>query len=538
MVAIFARRAIQNWLEDNLPCVGREGTRQQVRRLNDRKNPANVIPAVWEVGIIFALRKLGRVEFERPQGTGRTRPDVWFQPNDKSFEFLADIATVSDAGLHDRSWVTDFQLALLRMKIKEGIGHLPIQVDFGRIETGKFGDSQVRAALPPKGQGEAFLARIIRPFLRTIASDPTQAAARTIQETEFQVRVSYDPQSRFGGGAYPAYTLAYSLEGNPVFRTLREKAKQLKASGYSGLRGIILCDGGCDLVHRSGQVGAGCYRLDQVVQHFLMTTETVGFVLVIAFQSQRQIFHSTMKHSLEARLFINKAIADQAGPLQVLLQVPHVLPLPIQEPWNAFPKGINGPPKSRPSQAFKASRSFVAMEVADLLGLMTGTLEQDDWLFEWLPTLEPVPFDQIPKRLITPAFVFSNMHATGQMPASMRIVKQENDDADLVEFDFEGRTDNSFDGQKTIFSTDQNFLSVDAKELIGLLGGEIKQSVWLDTWSRVDPDGLSRLRLLTLEGHLLNSVRALARVGDGLPLIEFGFGAIDAGVGEFQVPKG
>ncbi|HZE69889.1 MAG TPA: hypothetical protein VE135_10245 [Pyrinomonadaceae bacterium] len=59
------------------------------------------------------------------------------------------------------------------------------------------------------------------------------------------------------------------------------KYEQLKDSGYSGLRGIILCDGGSDLFHhQEGDFGT-TYGVDQIVRHFLKidnVREVIGFV--------------------------------------------------------------------------------------------------------------------------------------------------------------------------------------------------------------------------------------------------------------------
>jgi hypothetical protein len=47
----------------------------------------------------------------------------------------------------------------------------------------------------------------------------------------------------------PAYNGAMTEDQNPVFNALKSKAKQLKKVRYEGPRGIILCDGGSDMIH-------------------------------------------------------------------------------------------------------------------------------------------------------------------------------------------------------------------------------------------------------------------------------------------------
>jgi hypothetical protein len=90
----------------------------QIQRLNDRKNPRNVIGAVWEVAIIRALLEFGTTEHEIEVADGSSRPDVLFRSNESGLEFLADVGTVSDEGLHKENWVTELHLGLLSLKIK------------------------------------------------------------------------------------------------------------------------------------------------------------------------------------------------------------------------------------------------------------------------------------------------------------------------------------------------------------------------------------------------------------------------------------
>lgn len=439
-MAIFSRRAIQQWLEANLHVVGREATQRQIERLNDHRNPSNVIPAVWEVAMIYALCQLGEVQHEDHPGQGPKKPDVFFRSKDGGLEFLADVVAVSDAGLHDQNRISELQEGLFRLMCKHKIGHLGIRTEVGSISKGTYRDTVVRVALPPKQELESFLRKHFTPFVRQIAADPKAPHTHSIQQEGIEISASYNPKdARFSGGNYPCYTTTYSLTNNPVFKRLEEKRRQLKGSGFGGICGIILCDAGCDLLHQSGYTGPGGYSLEQVVSRFLKQTDSVQFVLAVGHHDHHAAWWSGNKtsHELIAGLFLGEALAARKAELQFLLEVPRLLPSPVQTATNAFPKRIQGGNrKPYPSQEYRMSGNKVAIDAGDVIGLLSGFLKQEDWLHEPIFQPEPMPFDQIPKRDFRPAHQFRVMQEEGRRLVAIRVLERDNNDHDLIEFEF------------------------------------------------------------------------------------------------------
>lgn len=437
-MAIFSRRVIQRWLKENLQSVGRAATLGQIQRLNDKNNPRNVIGAVWEVAIINALRQFGSIAHEVAAGTGSRRPDVLFRSKDGGLEFLADIASASDEGLHDKSWVTELHLSLMRLKKKHGIAHLGIRTEIGRILEGEYGDSTIRAAIPSKQHREQFLKKYFDPFIRQIASDRDSRHTLVIQEEGIEVRATYDPENaQFSGGSYPGYTTAYSLTNNPVFKCLSEKRDQLKGSGFDGICGVILCDGGCETLHRSGYAGPDAFRLEQIVMHFLESTKSVHFVLTLGHEMRLGAAWTNRHiHELIPKLFLGQALEGRKAEFQFLLHIVRVLPPPVQTPSNAFPKYVYGKPQPVPSQEYRVTRTKVTIDAGDLVGLLGGAIKQDDWLHEREFVPEATPFDQIPKHLSTAAHAFRARYEEGLRLVAVRILERENNDHDLVEFEF------------------------------------------------------------------------------------------------------
>jgi hypothetical protein len=82
------------------------------------------------------------------------------------------------------------------------------------------------------------------------------------------------------------------------------------------------------------------------------------------------------------------------------------------------------------------SGNTIEIEARDLVALLSGTLKQDDWVAERVYTPEALPLDKIPKRPTPAASFFRSMEAEGRRLIGMRVLERENNDHDLIEFQF------------------------------------------------------------------------------------------------------
>src|SRR5437867_3526215 len=93
-MAIFPRRILQQLLTENSAFITEARTLQHVLALNNESG--DTLSAEWEVVVLNALSKAGKVAHEPDLG-GATRVDVLFSNSDPEIgSFLADIITVSD----------------------------------------------------------------------------------------------------------------------------------------------------------------------------------------------------------------------------------------------------------------------------------------------------------------------------------------------------------------------------------------------------------------------------------------------------------
>jgi len=116
-MAIFSRRTVDRMLRENAAFLTEEQLDQHVARLNTKGFQS--LDAEWEVAVLNACSKLGRVQHE-PLLDGTSKLDLLFTTKDGS-KFLADITTVSDEGLEEKEPVEAFNIELKKRLKRAGL---------------------------------------------------------------------------------------------------------------------------------------------------------------------------------------------------------------------------------------------------------------------------------------------------------------------------------------------------------------------------------------------------------------------------------
>ena len=125
------------------------------RRLNCN-DPQDQLSAEWELFVLDAFNKLGRIGHEEDLGCS-SRLDLSFYGNSIQPMFVADIRSVSDEGLHKENPVAELQRQLHRHLRKRGIKTGSFQIEVPSIDRLPQLDKKLKLALPPKGQIESFI---------------------------------------------------------------------------------------------------------------------------------------------------------------------------------------------------------------------------------------------------------------------------------------------------------------------------------------------------------------------------------------------
>jgi len=253
-----------------------------VARLNRKDFQA--LEAEWEVAVLNAFSKLGVVQHEPDLG-GAAKLDILFTPDrGPAIGILADITTVSDEGFEEESPVKAFFVELSKWIDKFGLTGDGFELALGSHPAKKFGDNR-NAKLPPRGEfaREIFNAKF-KAFLKKIKDNRGQPASYYVLTDKTDIRLTYTPGERFFTSTWASYNRATSKTRNPVFNALKSKTQnQLKKISFSGPKGIILCDGDCNMLHAQPHGGFHLnFDAPDAIKEFLRQNRSVDFVLTIS----------------------------------------------------------------------------------------------------------------------------------------------------------------------------------------------------------------------------------------------------------------
>ena len=417
-MAMFSRRCLQRLLVENAEFLSPEQTEQHARLLNTPRT--DYLSTEWEIAILHSLRKLGTVQHE-PRSLGGSRfLDVVFES--PAISFGADVAVVSDEQLHKRNPVDRLWLGL-------GIHARKLQIRTGGFEI-RVGHSQhalgrgVRHDLliPPDGKLNelVFNADFLR-FMIRVAGDCSKKRIYCVKNSISDITIGYDPDRQTWGGTHLAYTGANLLDDNPVFHTLRSKARQLKKSGYSGLRGVILCDGGCQMLVRDGSTPDE-YSVRQVINDLMRQNTSVGFVATIGLRHHNSTRNERGRYKPVLSLFVSRAYAAQKASLaSVLTQMVNGLPVFQTSAANALTRVLSG--------AWRVGSFFggyqmdgkrITLSAVGLLQLLAGNVSFADFV-------KAHGFDE--------RNVFAQAAQAGRVFRGCRIESGEEEDDDWVTFE-------------------------------------------------------------------------------------------------------
>lgn len=340
---VFSRRAIQ----DKLDLLEDVLTPEQHANLVDRLNrPGRERLAVmWEMVFLQALSQVVAIRHEAALPNGR-QPDFGFEFDHagKRLVVVGDIACVSDAGLDEQNPFRELGDEVSRLARKYRLDPNHFRYDVAGEQVGKWPKLRMKLLLPT---GEAFtklIKNVVEPFVRELLQSPRTTAEFKHEAPAVRFSLRYDQSQWSSGGGHPCYDTAMSLTENPIFRALRAKAKQLRASPEDAIRLVILCDGDCAAMRKSIFAGTGSnYSARTIATEFLRKTKAVDLVLLVTVEQQNpydlRLRDYRMSYDLTAAptgARSPRVNDDVIKAVQTLLeQSVKTIPRPMADPCNA-----------------------------------------------------------------------------------------------------------------------------------------------------------------------------------------------------------
>ena len=404
-----------------------EQIKQFVEKLN--RNDEQSLHAQWELAVLFGLSKTGTVAHEMT--FGRRKPDVYWSHNGSACSIVADIRTVSDAGLEEENPREFYRLELRRRVRVLGLDPDHFSDYPVGLRVGPPGNQKMRLLYPKVSECNRLFGAEFKDFMQRVKDLKPPHLQCRISGEGFDVSISYDSRRRGYGGGNLSYTVYYSLTKNPVYRALQEKARQLRATGFSGPQGIILTDGGCDALRRQMRDPMGrTYTLEQVVRRFFANTTSIAFVASICVDRRIDLHSGFGPLQLVSVLYENAGAKPPTpnSASAALRTLPDSLPQPKLDGWNAanhLRNGWDGPHKSwYASIGLTMDRSWYEIKVSAgaLLDFLAGKISREEFAeMHSGGVLEGDTFGTLLKR----GFVISNVRFAA--------LRDEDDDHVIVE---------------------------------------------------------------------------------------------------------
>lgn len=435
-MAIFSRRILQRFLNENALFLTRRQTKKHVVELN-RAHKEATLAFEWEVALINAFSNVGNVRHEESLGNGKDA-DIHFETfASQNHNFTADITTASDKGLNETNPFEALSDELTKRVSAFGLrpNYFDLKAEGDRFPTYK-GGPKIKLKLPGRARFEQVIFnRKFDEFLTHILSDPSRPQVYRIKNADVDVIISYQPGKRFGSGSFPSYSEVYRITENTIYAALESKAKKIDSATLIGPFGILLCDNDCSLFRRNSTLGLS-YSLTDIVQHFLRNNPEIAFVATFTTQQERP--HSTYPFGENPYLvlgtlhrgvhFESKIHFDLFSLLENALRC---LPEPESTPSNAINHLKGGNPQLGNSHnggmEVKSGLKRMTIRISSraLLGLLSGKVTQQDFF-------ESHRFS--PSEIHSPPYVnpFFSSIERGLLIDQIAIEKSETEDDDWI----------------------------------------------------------------------------------------------------------
>lgn len=431
-MAMFARRALQAMIFDLEPHVSLEGREKLVRELNQKSRSA--LAFEWETAVLFALSKVGKVEYETGS-SGGSQPDIAFVEDSPSspISFTADVTAVSDQGLEEENPTARFSMAVIRLQRKYKLpGTTNIKIE-GEAKGPEFRDRKMRVYLPPGKDVDEWVRKYVGPMFERIQKEKLETISIEVNEPDVKASVTYNAKQRYGSVSYPSYRVPYSLTRNPVHRALKAKLKQLKASGRPGPLGVFLCDGDCELL-KSTSNHVSTVSLDQVIGEFFRDNSSLSFVAALTFLppepvpvpelvkvvrvTGRVIVNPKAKHPINREAL--KRLLDRG-----IAQIPAALGTPLDALyWLEHGKPNQGEPLHKIIEGSRIMGQSLKISARKIQEVLAGRMTAEALWSE---------YQRPGSKIENP---FQRALKSGFMIQSAKVTRVPEADDDLIEFDF------------------------------------------------------------------------------------------------------
>jgi hypothetical protein len=308
---------------------------------------------------------------------GTSKPDVLFTHS--TGQALMDITTVSDRGLDQQNSIDKLTDRLVDVVMKRGLdsGHFGLQVK-GNWRDLTIGGPKPQLSIPrPRDSDSAIFNDQFDEYLNHIQISPEVRWDFSGAGPDVEMTISHNPTQKYFSVNHLSYTVPFSATQNTVYAALEAKANQLKSSQFTGLKSVLLCDGGCAVMSPRAQKGQGLDARD-IISTFLSNYRAVDFVLAILIDGDSSGLSGPDHLRVITKAYVLRAdnpAMSLVGYLNERLALN--LPNPENIPINAY--GLENEGKTFNGGGVMAGQS-IKMSSRAVMSLLSGQTSQEDFM--------------------------------------------------------------------------------------------------------------------------------------------------------------
>lgn len=374
---LFSRRDIQRFICHNSRFMDEAEIKKVVAELNRNNRPA--FHKEWEMAILYAVSQQIEFDYEKPLPSGK-RPDLTIPGAGRRPTLYCDIACVSDEEAIATNPLDLFTAAFYRVARKKYKVPPRFSFDF-KIEGEQVGDyrkAKTFLKIPREHEVPGYVKQYFGDWLTAIAREGCPQPDRAGPG----VTVAVNQDSEFTSSSYPSFTSCYSLTGNPIYTQLENKRDQLAHNHPHALTGVILCDGGCQLLRK--QTGH-CTEIsfEEIAEEQFRRNDRLDFIFrVWTEDADRGYFSGDKPLRLERESLVRAALpASHKALIAELYRTLDALPKPVCNSITAANRYRNNYSsiKHLPSGGMTMRGHQVEFSVNDLLRLLGGEITPEEF---------------------------------------------------------------------------------------------------------------------------------------------------------------
>jgi hypothetical protein len=424
---IFARRAIQNCLNELRAIIGDEATRKLADRMN--KPGKDRLAAMWEVVTFHGLSKLGTLQHEIPLETGR-KPDISFKSKD--LEITADVRAVSDDGLHEKYPAQRLSDLLHEEQTRLGLplGRLDLRIDQRQQSTSR--GVKTGLCLPESNRLPQLVRELIAPKLKQQIEKGAGVLHVSIKNETTSLQITIDPRKApYSSMSHALYTAPSIRDKNPLYEALKAKGRQLR--GAPGIVGVIVGDSATRTLAEP-MTGSTALTGRAIAEEFLRQHRSVSFVLLISVREEQHAWYKSREREMQLKVDLVSTAPDEvSAKLENLFKsMLDNFPKPVNTPINAsyrakensFGLGYHG--------GFSMSGNRIKVSAREVLEVLSGrcTVEEINKKHDEITMGRPSGPNTMPR-------LMELYLEQGRMPSKITLIKtDENESDNWLEFEF------------------------------------------------------------------------------------------------------